>query len=121
MEIGTIFKAINKHGAIYGYLALFFAFCWFIHFAASMKMEGCNRQFALMNDRTLRAMALIDWVPTHSWLVLAYVLLVVASVAFLQVRGQRSWTYWATAVVYCIPCVVYWLPCAYIAGKLLGP
>jgi hypothetical protein len=45
--------------------------------------------------------------------------LAVASVAFLQIRGRPSWTCWLIAVVYCIPCVVYWGPCLYIFGKLL--
>jgi hypothetical protein len=83
-------------------------------------MEMCDRQFALMNDRTLRAMALIDWVAANWWLAAAYAFLPVACVAFLQIRGRPSWTYWPAAALFCLPCVVYWVPCAYIMGKLLG-
>jgi hypothetical protein len=68
VKIGTIIRAINKYAAIYVRLAVFFGFCWFTHYVAFLKMEGCHRQFALMNDETLHAMALIDWVVAHSWL-----------------------------------------------------
>jgi hypothetical protein len=121
MKIAMILKAINRHAGIHASLALFFAFCWMTHHVAFLKMEGCGRQFALMNDRTMRVMALIDWVTAHSWLVIAYTLLPFASVAFLQIRGRPPWTCWVVVVVYCIPCVMYWSACAYIAGKLIGP
>ena len=39
MKIGTILKAINRHAAIYVCLAVFFAFCWFIHHLALLTME----------------------------------------------------------------------------------
>ncbi len=119
MNIGTILKAIHKHAAIHECLAVFFAFCWFTHFAASLKME-MRSHFASMDDETLRDMALIDWVAAHSWVAIAYVLLVVASVAFLQIRGRPEWIYWLAAAVFCIPCVVYLDRCVYISGKLLG-
>jgi hypothetical protein len=121
VKIGTILGAINRCAAIHVCLAVFFAFCWVTHYAAVLKMQFFNRQFALMNDKTLRAMALIDWVAANWWLAVAYAFLAVASVAFLQFRGRPRWTWRVTALVFCIPCVVYWQPCAYIAGKLLGP
>ena len=114
-------RAINRYAAIYECLAVFFAFCWFVHFAACVKMNICDRHFTVMTEQTMKAMTLIDWVTAHSWLALAYILLVVASVAFLQIRGRPQWTCWIAAAAYCIPCFVYWLPCAYIAGKLIGP
>jgi hypothetical protein len=63
MKIRTILRAINRYAAIHVCLAVLFAFCWLIHHLAFRKMEMCDRQFAVMNDRTLRALALIDWVP----------------------------------------------------------
>ena len=82
-------------------------------------MEIYNRHFLVMNGQTLKAMALIDLVADNWWLALAYFVMVVAAVAFLQIRGRPAWTYWVTAVFFCIPCFAYWFPCAYIAGKLL--
>ncbi len=35
MKIGTILKVIYGHAAIYVCLAVFFAFCWFIHHLAA--------------------------------------------------------------------------------------
>ena len=116
MKSGVLFRAITKH-AIYVCMAVFFALCWFSHYLARLAMEICNRQFLAMNGKTLRAMALIDWVAAYSWLAIAYVFLVVASVAFLQFRGRPPWTYWVTALLFSIPCFAYWLPCAFIAGK----
>ena len=118
MKSRTILREINRHAAIYVCLAVFFAFCWFIHFAAYLKMGACNRQFAVMNDETLRAMALIDWITVHFWLAIAYVLLVIASVAFLQIRGRRPWTHWVAALSLCGPCLLYWSACMYCATVL---
>ena len=120
-KIGTLFRAINRHAAIYVCLAAFFGLGWIIHYLAFLKMEICNRQFVVMNDKTLRAMALIDWVSAHSRLAIVYVFSVVASIAFLQIRGRPPWAYWLAAVLFCLPCVVYCTTCAYIANKLLGP
>ena len=118
MQRGAPVTAISRHAAIYVCMVAFFALCWFSHYMARLTMEICNRQFLVMNAKTLRAMALIDWVAGHSWLAVAYVFLVVASVAFLQIRRRPPWTYWVTAALFSIPCFAYWLPCAFIAGKL---
>ena len=90
MKIGTILKAIHKHAAIHECSAVFFAFCWFIHFAASLKMQ-MRSHFASMDDETLRDMALIDWVAAHSWMAIAYVLLaVVRRHSYKSVVGPRG-------------------------------
>ena len=120
MKVGAILTVIRRHAGIYVCMAVFFAFCWLIHYAALLKMEICDRQFAVMNDGTLKAMALIDLVAAHPCLAIAYVALAFVSVAFLQVRRRPRWTWWGSALVYGIPCVVYWSPCAYIAGKFPG-
>ena len=117
MNLGTILRAINRHAAIHVCLAVFFAICWGTHFAASLKMEGCHRQFAVMNDKTLEAMALIDWVGANSWLAIAYVVMVVAAVAFAPFRGYPAWAYWLTALILCIPCALYCGKCVYIMNK----
>ena len=119
MKIGTILRAINRHAAIYVCLAVFLAFCWFTHYVAFLKMEISNRQFAVMNDETLRAMALIDWVAAHLWLAIAYVVMVVAAIVFAQVRGYPAWAYWLTALILCIPCALYCGRCIYIMNKFL--
>ena len=119
MKIRASLPAINRHAGIHACVGVYFAFWWLIHFAASMKMEACNRHFALMNGETFRAMALIDWIAAHSWLVIAYVFLAVGSIAFLQIRGRPPWTCWIIAVVYCVPCIAYLKACVYITGKFL--
>lgn len=117
MKIGTILKAIYWNAGIYVCLAVFFALCWAFHHLAFLRMECSHRQFLLMNDETLRAMALIDWVAVNSWIAIAYVVLVVAVVVFAQIRGHPAWTYWLTTVILCIPCVLYCGKCMYITLK----
>ena len=117
-------ETINRHAAIYVCLAVFFATCWFLHHLARLTLEMCNqnaelREWALSNDRMVKATALVDWVAAHAWLAIAYVVLVVAAVVFAQVRGHPAWTYWLTAVILCIPCVVYWWPCGCVLLNLL--
>lgn len=121
MTARTILAAIHRYGAIHICLVMFFLLCWLVHSVAFTKMEAHDRTFSSMNDGTMRAMALMDWVASHSWLVLGYVALVMASVGFLQIRGRPSWTYVLVASLFCIPCMLYWIPCAHIAGKLIVP
>ena len=118
IKIDAILEAINNT-VLHVCMAMFFAFCGFTHYMAVLNMEISKRQFAVMNDKTFWAMALIDWVAAHWWLAIAYVLLVVGSVAFLQFRGRPWWTSWLIAVILCIPCVVYWKACVYIVFKVL--
>ena len=120
MKVGAILAAIWRHAVVHACLATLFAMCWFTHHVALLRMEICDRQFAMMNNRTWKSMALIDWVTAHSWLAIAYIVLAFVSVAFLQARRRPAWTWWVTALVYGIPCAVYWSPCAYIAGKFLS-
>jgi len=124
MKIGTILKAIYWNAGIYVCLALFFAICSFFHHLARLTIEICNRdadwrEWELTNGRMMKATALIEWVAAHSWLAITYVVLVVVAVAFAQVRGHPAKTYWLTALILCIPCVVYWWPCGCILLNLL--
>jgi hypothetical protein len=119
MRSETILRAIGKHANIHICLAVFFALSWLIHHLAYGRMEMCDRQFSLMNDRTLRTMALIDFVAANPWLAIGYALLAPAAVVFLQVRGRPAWTCWVAAAAFCLPWIPYWNACVYIAvGKL---
>ena len=69
----------------------------------------------MMTDRILYAMGLIDLVAANFWLALAYAVLVVAAVGFSQFRRHPAWSYWLTAVILCVPCLLYSWKCVYIA------
>jgi hypothetical protein len=116
----AVLRAINRYAAIYVCLALFFTACWWTHFAAFLKMEDSHRQFALMTERTMRAMAMLDWVTSNSWLAMVYVVMVVAAVAFAQFRRHPAWTYWLTALILCIPGLLYAGKCVYIMTVLFA-
>lgn len=109
----TIFRCACVHVG----MAAWFAASWFLHSLAWLRMEGTGRQFLHMDDRTLKAMALIDWVQANAGLAIGYAALAFVSIAFLQVRGRPAWTWWLTAAVYAIPCMLYWVPCARVAVK----
>lgn len=118
-KAGVILRPLTRYAPIYLYMAAFFALCWFAHHVARLKMEMGNRRFAAIDEKTLRTTTLIDWVASHAWLTVAYALLAVASVAFLQIRGRPRWTWLITAAVYAAPWVLYGSACMYIAGKFL--
>ncbi len=119
MKVKPILHAINDCVSVHVCLAVFFAFCWFTHCAAWLKMEACERRFAVMNEGTLRTMALIDWIAANRGLVIAYVILAIGCVLFLQLRRRPSWTHWVTALTFCVPCLVYWRGCVHIMLKFL--
>jgi hypothetical protein len=120
MSIGAVFRAIIRHSGVHLILAMIFAATWFIHYVAITRMEMSDRQFASMDDGTMRAMALVDLLAVNYWWAISYALLAFAAVAFLQIRARPVWTYWLTAATFCAPCTLYWVACAHIAvGKLL--
>jgi hypothetical protein len=117
MKIGTILSTINKHAAIYICLGVFFALSRFAHNMALMRMESCKRQFLLMNDETTHSMSMIDFVAATYWLAIVYSFLILAAVVFLQILWRPRWIYWLTAIILCIPLVVYLGTCSYIIFK----
>ncbi len=120
VRIQTVLKTIGRHANVHICLTAVFAFTWFLHYMAAMRMAMSDRQFTVPNSRTMRTMALIDLVDAHYGLAIAYAILTFAAVAFLQIRGRPSWTCWLAGAVFGVPCVVYWFGCAYIAvGKLV--
>ena len=106
----------RKQAVIHVCLGLLFASCWLIHHLASLRMEAVRRDFVLLSNRAIRAMSVLDFVAARGWLAIAYVALVFAAVGFLQVRGRPPWTHWLAALLFCIPCMLYWAACAYVAG-----
>ncbi len=124
MTIGSILNAINKYAAVHVCMAAFFALCWFFHHLARLTLEICDqnadwREWASTNARMKNAASLVGWVAAHSSLAIAYVVMVIAAVAFAHVRGHAAWTYWLAALILCIPCSIYWWPCACILLNLL--
>lgn len=117
MKIGTILRATNKYGAVHLCLGGSFAMSWSSHCMAFEKMEACRRQSIFANDCAMPSIAFaIDWVGANCWLAIAYLLLVAAAVAFLQINGRPPWTHWLAALAFCAPCLAYWAVCAYCAN-----
>ena len=120
MQVGTVLRAIIRRADVHIFLAMIFAATWFIHDLAFVRMEMCDRQFTSMDDRTIRAMALIDLIAANYWWAIAYALLAFAAAVFLQIRDRPPWTCWLTATSFCAPCMMYWIACAHIAAIKLS-
>jgi hypothetical protein len=117
MTVKTAVRQINRHVGIHALLALFFGLCWLIHNLAftRLKMDP-----TMLHDRTAHSWVLVGYVAENFWLAIAFILLAFGSVAFLQFRNRAPWTYWLTALLFCIPCIVYWIACARVLGKLVS-
>jgi hypothetical protein len=113
----SILRAIDKHAATYVGLTAIFAICVAAHRAALAIMEASHRQFAVMNDRTVYAMGLIDCVAANRWAAVAYAAVIVAAVAFAQYRRHPAWSTRLTALFLCLPCGLYCWKCLYIVLK----
>ena len=114
-----ILRAINQYGAVYICLAGVFAVAGSSHFDA---VEDGQRHLSSVYARDVRAIAaVIDLVAAHFWVALAYLVLGVVAVAFLQIRKRPSWTYWLAALTFCAPCLLYWSACMYYAATLAAP
>jgi hypothetical protein len=121
MKIGTVLRTINKNGAVYLCMGGSLAMSWSSHCIAVEKTKAYKRQLTFTNDAALRSIAsVIDWIAANRWLAIAYIFLVVASVAFLQIRRRPPWTHWLAALCLCAPCLFYWSACAYYATALLA-
>ena len=119
MSFSGALRSVNRHGVIYVCLALFAAVCVGAHVAAAFRVDACEGRFLLMNERTIRGMALIEFMRQNLWFPLLYGLLAVAGVLYLQIRGYPRWVPWLYAAILCLPCCWYLSVTAYIGGKVI--
>ncbi len=92
-------------------LVLLLGACAFADFRARMKMDMANRKFAIIDDRTVREMRLIDFIPTHFWIVVAYVALSLVCLLWLEFRAASRWSVWVTFTVLALPTLAYGSAC----------
>jgi hypothetical protein len=84
---------------------------------AHAKMDFNNRQFAVMDDRTMREVRVIDFLHANLWLPLLYSAVFAGSVLWLEYRGAPRWAVWGTFVLLALPCLTYARACLHIVGK----
>jgi len=81
-------------------------------------MDGVFR-FALVNDRTVQALRLIEVVERNPWLPGGYFILGVSVLAFCRWRRHSPWGAWLFCGLFGVPALVYSRACFYIFCKVL--
>jgi hypothetical protein len=119
MRVSRALSGLNRHSASVFLLALFLGFCVLAHFTALARMEGAGRHFAIMDARTVREMAVIDFVHGNVWIVIAYTVVFAGSLLWLEIRGFARWWLWAAFAVFALPCAAYSWGCVHIGGKFI--
>ena len=115
--IRTCLKRVNRHSAAAFAAALFLALCGLSHYLGLQKMAAVARRFPVMNSRTEKGMALIDFLDSHRWFAAAFAFLFIGSLLYLEMRGSPRWSVWLTFFVFAVPCLMYLMVCAYISNK----
>ena len=119
MTIRQAWRAVNRHAAVWVCLALFAAACVAAHLFAVFRIDLCDGQFALMDQMTVRSLALVGFVRGHPWLPCLHALLTAGGVLAMQWRGHPEWAWWLWSAALCSPFAVYVCACAHIGGKLM--
>ena len=121
MTFRQAWHAVNRHAAIYICLAFFAAICRATHFVAVMRIEACDGQFTIMDEGTMRNLALIALIRSNPWFPWLYAFLTAGGVAFMQLRKYPEWGWWLWSVVLCSPFALYLSVCGYIGMKFISP
>ena len=82
-------------------------------------MDLASRRFAIMDDRTVREMSVIDFIHGHLWIVVAYVVVFLACLLWLEFRASPRWAVWVTFVVLASPVLAYARACLHIGNKFI--
>src|SRR6266516_669880 len=98
MSIGEHLKRINRHGGSVASLVVLFGLFAFSHWYARLRMEMANRQFAIMDDRTVRDTSVIDFIHGHIWIVVVYAAVFAGCLIWLEFRAAPRWAVWATFI-----------------------
>ena len=119
MQIPAALKWINRHSAPSVLLLLILGASTFAHVLAHVRMDAASRQFAIMDDRTIGQMRIIDFVHAHCWVVIAYAVVFLASLLWLELRDAPRWSIWVTFAVLALPFLAYAEACLRIGNKFI--
>ncbi len=119
MRLPDILKRINRHGGSVASLVVLFGMIAFTHWSARLRMDMASRQFAIMDDRTVREMSVIDFIHGHLWIVVAYAAVFLACLLWLEFRAAPRWTVWVTFILLALPSLAYAWACLHIGNKFI--
>jgi hypothetical protein len=92
--------------------------CAFCYGLALLRMEF-RHAFALLDERAIRRMALIDFVHAHPELTAGYALIFLAAILQGVWRRHPRWARHAAFAGFAAPCIVYLCVCAQISQKIV--
>ena len=119
MSISKALKWFNRHGLSSFSLALLLGACAFADFMARLRMDIFSRQFAIMDERTIRDMTVIDFIHAQYWVVIAYAAVFLACLLWLEFRAASRWTVCVAFILLALPALAYGRACSHIANKLI--
>ncbi len=119
MQIPATLKWINRHSASSVLLLLLLGASAFAHVLAHVRMEVASRQFAIMDDRTIRQMGVIDFMHAHYWIAIAYGTVFFATLLWLEFRSAPRWAVWVAFCLLAMPCIIYAGACLHIGNKFI--
>jgi hypothetical protein len=119
MRLPATFKQINRRGGSVASLVVLFGLIAFTHWSARLRLDMANGQFAIMDDRTVREISVIDFMHGHWWIVAAYGVLFLACLIWLEFRTASRWAVWATFIMLALPLLAYARACLHIGTKIV--
>ena len=88
-----------------------FEYCAIVHYLALGSMEKHSRYFASMDDKAAKRMAIIDLLQGHGWMVLAYALVFLGCLCWMERRSTPRWAFWTSFSAMAAPCLLYCWGC----------
>ena len=119
ISISESFKWFNRHGAPLVLLLLLLGAAAFANLMARLRMDMADRRFALMDERTIHEMRVIDFLNDRPWIVIAYVAVSLACFLWLKLRTAPRSTVWAMFTVLALQVLIYGNACLHIGNKVI--
>src|SRR5438093_6122432 len=107
MSIREHIKSINRRAGSVASLVVLLGGVAFAHWSARLRMDMANRQFAVMDDRTSREMMIIEFIHEHLWILVAYAVVFLFCLLWLEVRAAPRWAVCVSFGVFALPFLAY--------------
>ena len=116
-ETASLWKRINGRGGSFLPLVILFGITALSHLMAFGKM---GLPFALVDDRTMGEIHLIQLVQDHIWVLAIYFALLITAWFWLAVRSASRLVTLISLLFLSVPGLLYIRACVHIGSKLLG-
>ena len=117
MKFFATAKWVNRHSSSLILAAFLLLLCGVTHIMVLARMDFVKRQFPIMNLRTERSMAIIDFLNGNRLIAWVFIIAFISSLLCLELRAAPRWLVWLVFFSFAAPCGAYWMICAYIGGS----